>query len=66
MASAKEIRALAKETLDIAKLRPGQIQAIEAVLGGRDTLAVISIGYGKSAIYQLAGELLDDPTAPST
>jgi len=32
------------------------------VAGGRDTLAVMSTGYGKSAIYQLAGELLDGPT----
>jgi ATP-dependent DNA helicase RecQ len=62
MASAKEIRALARETLDIARLRAGQLQAIEAVLEGRDTLAVMSTGYGKSAIYQLAGELLDGPT----
>jgi ATP-dependent DNA helicase RecQ len=62
MASAKEIRKLAKETLDISKLRPGQLQAIEAVQEGRDTLAVMSTGYGKSAIYQLAGEILDGPT----
>jgi ATP-dependent DNA helicase RecQ len=62
MASAKEIRKLAKETLDISKLRPGQMQAIEAVQEGRDTLAVMSTGYGKSAIYQLAGEILDGPT----
>jgi ATP-dependent DNA helicase RecQ len=62
MASAQEIRRLAKEALGIAKLRPGQLQAIEAVLGGRDTLAVMSTGYGKSAIYQLAGELLHGPT----
>ena len=62
MTSAKEIRRLAKESLGIAKLRPGQLQAIEAVVGGRDTLAVMSTGYGKSAIYQLAGELMEGPT----
>jgi ATP-dependent DNA helicase RecQ len=62
MASAKEIRRLAKESLGISKLRPGQLGAIEAVVGGRDTLAVMSTGYGKSAIYQLAGELMDGPT----
>jgi ATP-dependent DNA helicase RecQ len=59
---AKEIRRLAKETLGFEKLRPGQLQAIEAVAAGRDTLAVMSTGYGKSAIYQLSGELLDGPT----
>ena len=62
MASAKEIRQRAKETLGIAKLRPGQLKAIEGVVAGQDTLAVMSTGYGKSAIYQLAGEFLDGPT----
>ena len=61
-ASAKDIRRLAQETLEIEELRSGQLQAIEAVVSGRDTLAVMSTGYGKSAIYQLAGELLDGPT----
>ncbi|HWC49572.1 MAG TPA: ATP-dependent DNA helicase RecQ [Solirubrobacterales bacterium] len=61
-ASAKEIRRLAQERLGIEQLRPGQLPAIEAVTAGRDTLAVMSTGYGKSAIYQLAGELLDGPT----
>ena len=60
--SAKEIRRLASDTLGFEKLRPGQRQVIEAVTAGRDTLAVMSTGYGKSAIYQLSGELLDGPT----
>jgi len=60
--SKKGVERLAKETLGFERLRPGQWQAIEAVAGGRDTLAVMSTGYGKSAIYQLAGELLDGPT----
>ena len=61
-ASAKDIGRLARETLGIEELRPGQLRAIEAVVSGRDTLAVMSTGYGKSAIYQLAGEFLDGPT----
>jgi ATP-dependent DNA helicase RecQ len=61
-APASEIKRLAKDTLGIEKLRPGQLPAIEAVVTGRDTLAVMSTGYGKSAIYQLAGELLEGPT----
>ncbi|WP_167529507.1 RecQ family ATP-dependent DNA helicase [Streptomyces spinoverrucosus] len=36
-------------------LRPCQTQAIDAVTGGRDTLAVLPTGSGKSAIYQVAG-----------
>ena len=30
-------------------------------MGGRDTLAVMSTGEGKSAIYEIAGELIDGP-----
>jgi ATP-dependent DNA helicase RecQ len=62
VSDAARIEKLAKEKLGIEELRPGQLEAIEAVLGGRDTLAVMSTGYGKSAIYQLAGETLDGPT----
>src|SRR4051795_6658848 len=61
-ASASDLQRLAKETLGFEKLRPGQLQAIEAVTAGRHTLAVMSTGYGKSAIYQLAGEFIDGPT----
>jgi ATP-dependent DNA helicase RecQ len=60
--STTEIERLAREKLGIEQLHPGQLEAIEAVLDGRDTLAVMSTGYGKSAIYQLAGEILGKPT----
>jgi ATP-dependent DNA helicase RecQ len=43
-------------------LRPGQREAIQSVLDGRDTLAVLATGSGKSAIYELAGPLLSGPT----
>jgi ATP-dependent DNA helicase RecQ len=62
VADPAEIQRLAKEKLGIEQLHPGQLEAIEAVLDRRDTLAVMSTGYGKSAIYQLAGELLGKPT----
>jgi ATP-dependent DNA helicase RecQ len=62
VASTGEIEGLAQEKLGIEELHQGQLEAIEAVLAGRDTLAVMSTGYGKSAIYQLAGELLGKPT----
>ncbi len=62
MSDAARIEELAREKLGIEKLRPGQLEAVEAVVEGRDTLAVMSTGYGKSAIYQLAGELLEGPT----
>src|SRR5215213_10220325 len=47
----------AKEVFGFDALRPGQHEAIEAVTGGRDVLAVMSTGYGKSAIYQVAALL---------
>ncbi|HVM54193.1 MAG TPA: ATP-dependent DNA helicase RecQ [Acidimicrobiales bacterium] len=43
-------------------LRPGQDEAVEALLAGRDCLVVMPTGWGKSAIYQLAGHLIDGPT----
>ena len=56
------IRAAAWSELGYAALRPGQEDAVRALLEGRDTLAVMPTGSGKSAIYQLAGLLLDGPT----
>jgi ATP-dependent DNA helicase RecQ len=47
----------ARDVLGFKALRPGQREAIESVLAGRDTLAVLSTGSGKSAIYQIAGLL---------
>ncbi|MBM2614756.1 ATP-dependent DNA helicase RecQ [Actinoplanes sp. LDG1-06] len=37
------------------ELRPAQRETIASVVGGRDTLAVLPTGSGKSAIYQVAG-----------
>ena len=48
---------VAQEAFGFEELRPGQREAIESVLSGRDTLAVMSTGSGKSAIYQIAGLL---------
>jgi ATP-dependent DNA helicase RecQ len=59
---AARIRRIARETFDYDSLRPGQREAILAVLDGRDTLAVMPTGSGKSAIYQIAAQMLDGPT----
>src|SRR3954451_9032014 len=56
------IEELARERFGFAALRPGQREGVEAVVGGRDALCVMSTGSGKSAIYQLAGLILDGPT----
>ena len=60
--SRAEIRRTAHEGLGFDQLRPGQQQVIEAVLAGRDTLAVMPTGSGKSAIYQIAGALIPGAT----
>ncbi|GIF62306.1 ATP-dependent DNA helicase RecQ [Asanoa ishikariensis] len=39
-------------------LRPGQRAAAESITSGRDTLAVLPTGSGKSAIYQVGGLVL--------
>lgn len=56
------VRQVARETFGYDKLRPGQEKAIRAVLDGRDTLAVMPTGSGKSAIYQIAGVQIPGPT----
>jgi len=56
------IEELARERLGFDRLRPGQLRAAEALAGGRDVLAVLPTGGGKSAIYELAGMLRAGPT----
>jgi ATP-dependent DNA helicase RecQ len=41
------------DRLGLAGFRPGQREVIEAVLGGRDAVAVLPTGGGKSLTYQL-------------
>ncbi len=56
MARRRETRDLiraAQEVLGYPSLRSGQPEAMEATLSGRDVLAVMPTGHGKSALYQL-------------
>ncbi|HEX6027191.1 MAG TPA: RecQ family ATP-dependent DNA helicase, partial [Solirubrobacter sp.] len=53
---------MAREAFGFEALRPGQREAIEAALDGRDVLVVMSTGSGKSAIYQIAGLLTPGAT----
>lgn len=57
-----DLQRLARQGFGFDDLRPGQRDAVESVLAGRDTLVVMPTGSGKSAIYQLAGFLIDGPT----
>uniref|UniRef100_Q02B27 ATP-dependent DNA helicase RecQ n=1 Tax=Solibacter usitatus (strain Ellin6076) TaxID=234267 RepID=Q02B27_SOLUE len=59
---ADDIRKVAKERLGFGDLRPGQLEGITAVLSGKDTLVIQPTGSGKSAIYQIAGLMLEGST----
>jgi ATP-dependent DNA helicase RecQ len=60
--SVEAIRRLAGERLGFSRLRPGQLEAVGTAAAGRDVLAVLPTGAGKSAIYELAGLLTAGPT----
>ncbi len=59
--AAGAIEELARDRLGFGQLRPGQLRAVQALAAGRDALAVLPTGGGKSAIYELAGLLRDGP-----
>lgn len=48
------LRQIAASSLGLAHLRDGQLAGMRALVTGRDVLAVMPTGYGKSAIYQVA------------
>jgi ATP-dependent DNA helicase RecQ len=54
-----DILRVARENFGYESLRPGQEEAIRAILGKKDTLVVMPTGSGKSAIYQVAGLMMD-------
>jgi ATP-dependent DNA helicase RecQ len=58
----QKIRQIARERFGYKSFRAGQEAAIQALLDGHDTLAVMPTGSGKSAIYQIAGLLIPGST----
>lgn len=60
--TARAVDAEARRRLDIDRLLDEQRDAIRAAAAGRDVLVVMPTGSGKSAIYQLAGEMRPGPT----
>ncbi|HEY9596495.1 MAG TPA: RecQ family ATP-dependent DNA helicase [Cyanophyceae cyanobacterium] len=58
----QQIRQMARERFGYESLRLGQEAAIQALLKGHDTLAVMPTGSGKSAIYQIAAVLIPGST----
>ncbi len=49
----------ARKNFGFESLRPGQEEAIAALLDKKDTLVIMPTGSGKSAIYQVAGSLIE-------
>jgi ATP-dependent DNA helicase RecQ len=58
----RELDDILRTKLGFDQMRPGQLEALRAVLGNWDTLVVLPTGAGKSAIYQIAALMLDGPT----
>jgi ATP-dependent DNA helicase RecQ len=56
------LRAALKEAFGYDSFRPGQQQVIEAVLAGRDCVAIMPTGAGKSLTFQLPSRLLGGTT----
>ena len=58
---AARVRQIARQVLGYPDLRPGQLEAAAALAAGRDCLAILPSGAGKSAIYQIAAVALGGP-----
>jgi ATP-dependent DNA helicase RecQ len=58
----EELRRIAADAFGWPELRPEQLGAMEHAVDGRDVLAVLPTGSGKSAIYQVPALLRDGPT----
>jgi ATP-dependent DNA helicase RecQ len=62
MSGRHDLESAARQLFGWQHLRPAQTEAMEAVLAGRDVLAVMPTGSGKSAIYQVPSVLIDGVT----
>lgn len=62
LTSAAQLEKVARDLFGWPHLRPAQLEAMEAIMAGRDLLAVMATGSGKSAIYQVPGVLLPGVT----
>lgn len=61
-AQRERARRIAHRLFGFEEWRHGQEEAIASVLEGRDTLALMPTGSGKSAVYQIPGMMMHGPT----
>src|ERR671932_604592 len=57
-----DVTTVLRERFGYAAFRPGQERIVRALLAGRDALAVLPTGAGKSLVYQLTSQLLPGVT----
>src|ERR671910_3890252 len=57
-----ELRPALRRLFGFDDVRPGQERVVRAAVDGRDTLALMPTGSGKSLTYQLAAMLRPTPT----
>jgi ATP-dependent DNA helicase RecQ len=62
MVALEEARSALRDRFGHADFRPGQAEIISAVINGRDILAILPTGSGKSLLYQLPALLLPSLT----
>ena len=62
MPTLDDARLVLQEKFGYDDFRPGQADIISAILGGRDALAVMPTGAGKSICYQVPAVLMDGLT----
>ena len=55
------VHRILRHTFHLNSLRPGQKEAVETLLSGKDLLCVLPTGGGKSLCYQLPALLMDCP-----
>jgi ATP-dependent DNA helicase RecQ len=56
------LASVARERFGIGRLHPEQVEAMEAIRTGRDTVVVLPTGFGKSLVYQVPALMADRPT----
>lgn len=61
-AKSAELQQTLVDMFGFDSFRPKQREVCESILAGRDTIAVLPTGSGKSLCYQLAGSMLDGIT----